>query len=49
VPESAPIQYHWEKVALRMIQALYKNPKAWPFLEPVNPQKLGIPDYPDII
>jgi len=26
-----------------------KNPKAWIFLDPVDPQKLGILDYHDII
>jgi bromodomain-containing factor 1 len=31
------------------LQQLKKNPSAWPFLEPVNPVKLGIPDYFEVI
>ena len=49
VDESAPIQYHWEKVSGRMMQNLMKNSNAWIFLEPVDPGKLGIHDYFDII
>lgn len=49
VDESAPIQYHWEKAAHRMIKNLMKHPKAWIFNEPVQPEKLGINDYFDII
>ena len=52
IDESAMIYYHWEKVAKRMIAHMtniQKNPKAWIFLEPVNPDKLGINDYFDII
>ena len=32
-----------------MMHALKKNPKAWIFLEKVQPDKLGIYDYFDII
>lgn len=49
VEESAPILYHWEKVARRMMTNLMKHQKAWIFNEPVDPQKLNIPDYLDII
>jgi hypothetical protein len=31
------------------LQQLKKNPNSWPFLEPVNPTRLGIPDYFDVI
>jgi bromodomain-containing factor 1 len=31
------------------IQQLKKSPNAEPFLEPVNPIKLGIPDYFDVV
>lgn len=49
VDESAPIQYHWEKVAMRMMKHLMKLNQAWIFLEPVDPEKLQIFDYFDII
>ena len=49
IDESAPIMYHWEKVARRMITNLMKHPKSWVFNEPVQPEKLGITDYFDII
>ena len=41
--------YHWEKVAHRFIKMLMKHVKAWIFNEPVQPEKLGINDYFDII
>ena len=31
IDESAPIQYHWEKVSKRMMTHLIKYPKAWTF------------------
>lgn len=31
------------------LQQLKKHPNAWPFHEPVNPVKLGIPDYFEVI
>lgn len=34
------IYYHWEKVALRMIQNLAKSNSAWIFREAVDPEKL---------
>lgn len=43
------IYYHWEKVALRMIQNLTKSNSAWIFREAVDPDKLQIPDYFSII
>jgi hypothetical protein len=49
VDESVPIYYHWEKVSNRMMNALSKNTKAWIFNEPVDPKKLQINDYNDII
>jgi len=49
IDESAPIQYHWEKVAMRMMKHLMKLNQAYLFLEPVDPVKLQIPDYFDII
>ena len=52
IDESAPIVYHWEKIAKRMMTHLTnvtKVPNAWIFLEPVDPVKLSIPDYFDKI
>lgn len=40
IDESVPIYYHWEKVSVRMMNALSKNTKAWIFNEPVDPKKL---------
>jgi hypothetical protein len=49
IDELAPILYHWEKVARRMMTSLMRHQKAWIFNEPVQPDKLGINDYFDII
>lgn len=49
IDENAPIYYHWEKVSARMMQTLMRNPKAWIFQEPVEPARLGIHDYFEII
>jgi hypothetical protein len=49
VPENAPIYDCWDKAAKRMINTLMKHTSAWIFLEPVDPDRLGIPDYFDII
>jgi len=35
VDESAPILYHWEKVARRLMTNLTRHPKAWIFNDPV--------------
>jgi len=47
--ESMPIYYHWEKVASRIMSILMRKHEAWIFLEPVDPDKLGIQDYRRII
>ena len=39
------IFYHWEKAASRMIQSMSKVPASWIFNQPVDPEKLQIPDY----
>jgi len=49
VPESAPIYDQWERAAHRMMTQLWKHKHAWIFHEPVNPEKLNIPDYLVII
>jgi Bromodomain len=49
VPEAAPIYDTWEKAAKRMMMQLCKHNLAYIFQEPVDPKKLNIPDYFDII
>lgn len=49
IAESATIYYHWEKAATRMIASMMKCTAAWIFNQPVDPEKLGIPDYYKII
>lgn len=49
IDENAPIQYHWEKVAKRMLTHLMKQDQATIFNEPVDPVKFNIPDYNIII
>ena len=39
----------WQKLAKKMIHILWKLPQSWIFQEPVDPVKLEIPDYFDII
>jgi Bromodomain len=48
-PESAPIYESWDKAAKRMMNSLWKHNMAWIFHEPVDPKRLNIPDYFDII
>ena len=33
------------KPCWKLLQQLKKHPSAWPFLEPVDPIKLGVPTY----
>ena len=49
VSEQAQIYDNWEKAAKRLMNTLWKHNNAWIFHEPVNPEKLNIPDYYDII
>ena len=39
----------WDKAASRLMTTLWKSSQSWIFHEPVNPEKLGIPDYFEII
>ena len=48
-PESAPIFECWDKAAKRMMNTLWKHSQAWIFHDPVDPKRLNIPDYFDII
>jgi Bromodomain/Ankyrin repeats (3 copies) len=49
VAESAPIYDSWDKAAMRLLNNLWKHSNAWIFHEPVDPVKLNILDYFDII
>ena len=49
VPENAQIYDSWEKAAKRLMNTLWKHNNAWIFHEPVDAEKLGIPDYFDIV
>jgi hypothetical protein len=49
VPEIASIYDAWDKAAKRLLNTLWKHQHAWIFHEPVDPIKLNIPDYLDII
>ena len=49
VPENAPIFDQWEKAASRLLMNLSRQPQAHIFAEPVDWEKLEIPDYPQII
>ena len=42
-------QEPWEEGAMRVMRKLMRRKSAWPFLEPVDPVALNIPDYPDVI
>jgi hypothetical protein len=33
----------------KVLESLKKSPNSWPFLEPVDPVKLKIPDYFEIV
>ncbi|KAK9448002.1 Bromodomain-containing protein [Limtongia smithiae] len=46
---SGPIPKHQSKFALSMLRSLKRLKDAYPFLVPVDPVKLNIPDYPTII
>ena len=43
--DNAPIYDVWDKAAKRLMSTLWKCSQAWIFHEPVDPEKLGIPDY----
>lgn len=49
VPENAQIYDSWEKAAKRLLNTLWKHGNAWIFHEPVDVEKLGIPDYFEIV
>ena len=34
---------------MRLMRKLMRRKNAWPFLDPVDPVALNIPDYPDVV
>ena len=48
-PDNAPIYESWDKAAKRLLNVMYKHHQSWIFHEPVDPEKLQIPDYRDIV
>lgn len=49
VDPSAPIYETWDIAAKRLLAKLWKAPNAWIFHEPVDAEKLEIPDYYDVV
>jgi hypothetical protein len=49
MPDSVPVYDSWEKAAKRIINNIWKHNSAYIFHEPVDPVKLNVPDYYDII
>jgi hypothetical protein len=49
VSESVQIYDHWDKAAKKVLSHLWKQQGAWHFFEAVDPIKLNIPDYPNVI
>ena len=48
-PESLETLRPWEKPGKKLMNALWRANNAWIFHEPVDPVKLNIPDYFDIV
>jgi hypothetical protein len=48
-PEVIEKSKPWEKPAKKLMSVLWRAPHAWIFHEPVDPVKLNIPDYYEII
>ena len=46
---NTPLYDSWDKVAKRLMQTLWKSNSASIFHHPVNPERLGIPDYFDVV
>ena len=42
-------QEPWEEAAMRVLRKLIRRKNAWPFLDPVDPVALQLPDYFDVI
>lgn len=46
---SIPIYDNWDKAAKRLINTLWRHNSAKIFHKPVDPDRLGIPDYFEIV
>ena len=49
IPETTPVFESWDKAARRLLNTLWKMNQASIFHDPVDPDKLQIHDYFDII
>ena len=50
LPESSTLLYdHWDKAAKRLMKSLWRCNSANIFHHPVDPERLGIPDYFEIV
>jgi Bromodomain len=49
VEQNAPVCESWDLAAKRLISKLWRAPNAWIFHEPVDAEKLEIPDYFEVI
>mmetsp|Transcript_12470 Transcript_12470/g.12227 ORF Transcript_12470/g.12227 Transcript_12470/m.12227 type:complete len:114 (+) Transcript_12470:1570-1911(+) len=49
LPEAGPIYESWDKAAKRLMQTLCKYSQSYIFHEPVDPEKLNIPNYLQVI
>jgi hypothetical protein len=47
--ENAPIYDSWDKAAKRLINSLWKYGQSYIFHNPVDPEKMGLPDYNEIV
>jgi ankyrin repeat protein len=47
--EAANVSYHWDKVAGKILNHLWKQHGAWHFHRPVDYVAMKIPDYPELI
>ena len=47
--ENTPLYDHWEKVAKRLLASLWRINSAQIFHNPVDPDRLGIPDYFEVV
>jgi hypothetical protein len=47
--ENTPIYDNWDKAAKRLLSSLWRSSSAQIFHNPVDPDRLGIPDYFEIV
>ena len=47
--ENQVIYYHWERVAKRLLNSLWRFSPSRMFHEPVNPEKMNMPDYFEVV